>query len=560
MSALSARSLASLATESGYEGNAYAAWALGLSVSAVVLFGVLALVLLKREKTANVYAVETTEFFFTARASKQKWKVAWSFFSSAVGSFVISGMPDFAFWGGLIGLLAYAFSAALPIVLIGHFGSSLQERYPRILSLSDYGRLRFGFATQVLVVLMTLFNTSIACCAEYTTIASLMSYYVALGGFDVLFVALLGVVTLTYTTAGGLSVSIITDQFQGVSSFALFAVIMTFVAATWRVPGGAYQPDAIGPELTAQLWGLSELGWTSLFVMPFSLLTGTVFSEAMWQRVWASEDRATVRFGSRVGALLVFMVCFGIGFTGILGGWAYGADMFDANPNLRLFYVLKPFEDQFVPVVNSAIGVLVVLFAVVMSESAIDSMQNAVGACLNGALQGRAPGYSLRVGQAMVAAINIPLIVVGTLKIKVLALFLVANMVGACAVFPVLLGIVRLAWVDRYLTDMVPPVSFAITMLFLAGFGVSQVDGHGFVDGLSMAFYDNMYGWKYFLVALGCSVGSTFALMGLNALLGVRRADQDEHLEHDDAVRVPDAEAATQADVKPVTTTSIQLI
>ncbi len=103
-----------------------------LSVSAVVLSCVLALVLLKREKAANVYAVETTEFFFTARASEQKWKVARSFFSSAVGSFVISGMPAFAFWGGLIGLLAFAFSGALPIVLIGHFGSSL--RYPRILS------------------------------------------------------------------------------------------------------------------------------------------------------------------------------------------------------------------------------------------------------------------------------------------------------------------------------------------------------------------------------------------------------------------------------------------
>jgi hypothetical protein len=279
----------------------------------------------------------------------------------------------------------------------------------------------------------------------------------------------------------------------------------------------------------------------------------------MWQRVWASEDRATVRFGSRVGALLVFLVCFGIGFTGILGGWAHGAAMYDANTNLRLFYVLKPFADEFVPVVSSAIGVLVVLFAVVMSESAIDSMQNAIGACLNGALQNRVPGYTLRVGQAMVAAINVPLIVVGSLKTKVLSLFLVANMVGACAVFPVLLGIVRLAFVDRYLTDMVPPVSFAFTFVCLTCFGVSQVDGHGFVDGLSMAFYDNMFGWKYFCVAFGCSIGSTFSLMGLNALLGVRRADQD-NADADteaDSKRVPDAESATQANVKPADKASL---
>ncbi len=39
------------------------------------------------------------------------------------------------------------------------------------------------------------------------------------------------------------------------------------------------------------LAGTNKPGYSSIFVMPASLFTATVFSEAMWQRAWASSDR-----------------------------------------------------------------------------------------------------------------------------------------------------------------------------------------------------------------------------------------------------------------------------
>lgn len=51
-------------------------------------------------------------------------------------------------------------------------------------------------------------------------------------------------------------------------------------------------PNPDGPNaLGFCLAGTNKIGYSSIFVMPASLFTATVFSEAMWQRAWASTDR-----------------------------------------------------------------------------------------------------------------------------------------------------------------------------------------------------------------------------------------------------------------------------
>jgi hypothetical protein len=40
--------------------------------------------------------------------------------------------------------------------------------------------------------------------------------------------------------------------------------------------------------------GLNYSGYSSIISMPVSMTTATLFNEAMWQRVWASESKAYV--------------------------------------------------------------------------------------------------------------------------------------------------------------------------------------------------------------------------------------------------------------------------
>ena len=72
-------------------------------------------------------------------------------------------------------------------------------------------------------------------------------------------------------------------QVQAFASLAMVAVLFIFVAATFRAP--------LPKPLPNYLSGLNFYGYSSLASMPISLFSATVFSEAMWQRCWATVDK-----------------------------------------------------------------------------------------------------------------------------------------------------------------------------------------------------------------------------------------------------------------------------
>ena len=74
-----------------------------------------------------------------------------------------------------------------------------------------------------------------------------------------------------------------TLQVQAFASLAMVAVLFIFVAATFRAP--------LPKPLTSDLSGLNFYGYSSIADMPISLFSATVFSEAMWQRCWATADK-----------------------------------------------------------------------------------------------------------------------------------------------------------------------------------------------------------------------------------------------------------------------------
>ncbi len=86
------------------------------------------------------------------------------------------------------------------------------------------------------------------------------------------------------------------------------------------------------------LQGVNKYGYSAIFSMPVGLFAATVFSEAMWQKVWASENRAAVIFGGAVGGFLTTIAVFLFGFGGWLAAWG-GFINYSTNANLFLFQV-----------------------------------------------------------------------------------------------------------------------------------------------------------------------------------------------------------------------------
>lgn len=526
-------------------------WTLaGVLLSSVAVFG---LILSFRWRKLN----KTTEDFVTARGRVPTWRLAWSFFAGAVGAWVIASPSSYASFAGMIGLVFYSLSSGLPFLLIAFVGPVIQRKLPNVCSLSEFMGWRYGIYVQIFVGLVTLLNMSIALLVEYTTVATLFEVYLGSVGWPI--VVVIGLLTISYTTVGGLLVSIATDQVQGISTFFLMMLTGIYLAVTFRYPL---------PPIPDTIAGTTVYGYSAIFVMPVSLFTATVFSEAMWQRAWAAESSRKLKIGASFGAAAVILVVFISGLCGWLAAWAGLLDSYP-NANLYMFYGLKNSVNLVTGTINNWIGVLVLLLAAIMSEGAVDSLQNGLLAAFSSFFKvvihlintfnpGRFPEdyrIPLTITRLSVLILNIPLIALGAIGASndwaVLDFFLITNMICCTVAVPVLVGLSE--FLHPYYGGASFLISWFMSFFLTSLYGVNECWGDtlqfseelfvwqcqptgasgaaSFRAGMAYTWYRNGYRWEYFAVAFGTSVGSVLLLVGINAVLikvfKVKTADRE---------------------------------
>ncbi|GIL45946.1 hypothetical protein Vafri_3056 [Volvox africanus] len=467
-------------------------------IFAQVLFAIYAIVGYTFRLISN-HRDQTVEEFITARGTQNRWRIGWSFFASSVGAWCITSPSSFAVWTGILGLVMYAFSSGIPVLIIALFGSKVQSLYPDVCTMPDFVGKRFGPVARTLVVIISLFNMSIALLAEYTTIGLLFKYFV--GSVDYPIVIVVGILTMIYTAYGGLYISIITDQAQGILTAAFIVILVIYTIATFR-------PDSLPKPLPDYL-GVTTGGYSSIYSMPCSLIGATVFSEAMWQKVWASESKAAVLFGGGLGFVLITVAVFLFGFGGWLAAWG-GYVTEDTDPNLYLFQVFSSERDEASPgasvQVSSWVGVITLILAATMNESAVDSIQNGITAVL---AQHFFKGQHTIFPRIVVLLVNIPLIVISLQGYKILSLFLITNLLTTCCFLLVVLGLS--ARLKPYLSETALVFGFSVAMLTVTAYGIGRYwnpdDRAGSVrNGAKYVWYDNLYDWDIFLVASGFSL------------------------------------------------------
>ncbi|CAI5475751.1 unnamed protein product [Closterium sp. Yama58-4] len=511
-------------------------------------FGVLAVVLFGAGACAfAVYrevkqgGPDTPDFFLTARKSVPMLTIAWSFYAGAMGSWALFGPPSYCSYAGTLGMIMYSISAGLPIIIVAWFGAVIHRLVPSVVSMADYVRRRFGLVISLYVSALMLFNMGVAITAEYTAIGSLFTDIIGSKSLPIILV--IGIVSLIYTAIGGLYVSIITDQWQAGVSVVFVLILFIFVCATFDAKLGPLPSEPV--DLT---WS-NEFGLASIAVMPISLISSTLFSEAMWQRCWASASRKALLGGAALASVAVTIVVFLFGFGGLLavwgGVWQPNEDF--TNTNTILFSLF-----------NNTTWVLVIttVLAVVMSESAVDSLQNAIADTLTtaflaiidfslplafGDVQGAVAktafmavfeSKGIWAVRAIVLLFNVPPLVVALKGYNVLQLFLLANLLTTTSTIPVMAGVIPGKWSRRVVTPF--SVGFGclsgIASLFIWTQIYSVKYDMSYSDSLYQVFL-NAYDYPPFLMALGFSFFGMLVGAGMEAV--VRMALKLEYPEFD---------------------------
>jgi SSS family solute:Na+ symporter len=263
--------------------------------------------------------------------------------------------------------------------------------------------------------LISMLNMCVSLLAELTTIGALFKSFVGGGALPMIVVSSL--IATAYTAYGGLVVSIVTDQLQAVFSILLICCLTMYTATKFRHD----LPPDLGP-MRAQLGPANPYGFSGVFVMPVSLLASTVFSQSVWQRVYAAQTARALQAGGALASITVVVTVFLFGMAGFLAAWA-GLITEQDDPNLYLFQLLKKHPEQEAQV-DSWPAVAVLVLASTMNEGAIDSLQNGILAVLQALLPQNESIVLLRVCCVVLSGF---LVLLALQDLPVLEIFLVAN-------------------------------------------------------------------------------------------------------------------------------------
>ncbi|WP_201739321.1 SLC5/6 family protein [Tepidimonas charontis] len=293
--------------------------------------------------------------------------------------------------------------------------ATVRRLLPEGRSLTDYAGLRFGPVFRTWTLLLSLLYMLCFVTAELTAVGAIVGL---LGGGDGRWaVAAVAAVTLAYTTWGGLRASLATDRWQGALLLALLALVSVVV---WQQP----VPAAATPSAPAA--APLPVGLSVAATLIIAVTAANLFHQGYWQRVWAAQSPHALRRGAWLGAITTGLA---IAVVGALGMLAAQRGLPLGTPPVPFFALVQQ--------APAWLAWPVLLLAVALVASSVDTLQNGIAALL----VTQRHDATLAGARWATVLLMVPVVAVAWEGLSVLRLFLIADLLCATAVVPLLLGL-----------------------------------------------------------------------------------------------------------------------
>jgi Na+/proline symporter len=116
---------------------------------------------------------------------------------SALGSGILFSYPELATIAGVQGMLIYALSSGLPMLVFGALGPIIRRKCPEGFVLTEWTRQRYGTVAMLYLSFMTLVTLFLYMISELSAIGQVVSLLAGLDGLPVMLVQV--AVTTIYT-------------------------------------------------------------------------------------------------------------------------------------------------------------------------------------------------------------------------------------------------------------------------------------------------------------------------------------------------------------------------
>ncbi|EON99074.1 putative urea transporter protein [Phaeoacremonium minimum UCRPA7] len=371
---------------------------------------------------------ETKEEFLSGNRTRTAFPLALNFIAAGLGSGILFSYPELATIAGVQGVLVYALSSALPLLVFAFLGPIIRRKCPEGFVLTEWTRQRYGIVTALFLSFLTLVTLFLYMVAELSAVGQVVTTLTGLDGLPVVIVEC--VVTTIYTSLGGFQISFITDNIQG----ALVVGLVIIATITIGVKTDIDQ-DLI--DSSGLLKG-NLLGWQLLYILPIAILTNDFFLSNFWLRTFASKTDKDLRIGVSIATCVILVILTLVGMTGVLAAWS-GAWPGDPpqEGSIAFFLLLEQLPSW-------VVGIVLVM-VVCLSTASFDSLQSAmVSSASNDLFRNRLNIWFIR---GAVVLIIIPVVVLALKAPSILQIYLISDLVSAATIPVLCLGLSdRLYW------------------------------------------------------------------------------------------------------------------
>lgn len=353
--------------------------------------------------------------YCTARNSQGAQALGLSFLASGMGGWILFAPPEIGAFAGPVALAGYALGAALPFIVFAWCGPAIRRHLPEGRSIGEFAQACYGAAVRRWVALISLLYMLCFLIAELTAIGAITNMLSDVNGNMVIIAVAL--TTLLYTAWGGLRASLITDRWQAWLLLVLLGVVGW--VALERLPS-LTSPSQPMPALPL------DQSLSIALTLIIAVTAANLFHQGYWQRIWAARDGQALGRGAVLGGLITVLVVAVVGGLGIIAAMS-ATDL--GSPPIPFFALLAN--------APAWLTIPALVLAMTLVASSVDTLQNALASLA--VTEGR--GLSLAAARWITCLLMIPVIVVALQGISVLRLFLIADLLCATAVVPVLLGL-----------------------------------------------------------------------------------------------------------------------
>ena len=353
--------------------------------------------------------------YITARNSQGARALGLSFLASGMGGWILFAPPEVGALVGPLALAGYALGAALPFIVFAFCGPAIRRFLPQGRSIGEFADACYGTGVRHYVSLISVLYMLCFLTAELTAIGAITSLLSGISGGTV--VVGVAVTTLIYTAVGGLRASIVTDQWQAMLLIGLLAIVS--VVAIDKLPEAA--PAAL-PDVPA------STALSVALTLVIAVTAANLFHQGYWQRLWSARDTEALSQGALLGGVVTIAVVTVVGGLGILAAIS-GADL--GQPPIPFFALLTD--------APAWLALPALILAITLVASSVDTLQNALASLA----VTEKKGLSITSARWFTVVLMIPVVLVALQGISVLRLFLIADLLCATAVLPVLMGLWR---------------------------------------------------------------------------------------------------------------------